>query len=170
MRWITRQETKLEKHHQNTLRCSGGAESILQSLRFKGYEDTTQKGRTETECDSVSVTVGAGCLTAGMEELGVGVEERKTWNKRTKEMPRHLVEQDSEQTPWEHRCLIPWKQNSGSAPFPPPKKHLFISSVVPLREEGQAGGQGEAENPNGKPCTRFFESWALPVNWSYFHE
>lgn len=54
MQWITRQETELEKHHQNILWCSGGAESILQSLGFKGYEDMIQRGRTETESDSIS--------------------------------------------------------------------------------------------------------------------
>lgn len=74
-----------------------------------------QRGRMETKSDSVSPSLQE--WVAWQQEwksLGWGGGgERKTWNKRTKEMPRHLVEQDSEQMPWEHRCLIPWKQNWG---------------------------------------------------------
>lgn len=78
MRRITRQEIELEKHHQNTLRCGGEAESISQSLGLEGYEDTITEGQNRNrERQRLSVTAGAGCLTAGEEELGVGAEERK---------------------------------------------------------------------------------------------
>lgn len=54
--------------------------------------------RRKRERRRLSGTAGAGCSTAGGEELGEGVEEKKG-NKRTKEMPQNLAEQDSEQTP-----------------------------------------------------------------------
>lgn len=135
-----------------------GVESILQSLGFKGYEDMIQRDRSET--DSVSLS---------REDRDAWQQEWKKKNSGIKGQKEPLVEQDSEHTPWDYRFLIPWKRNSG---FPPssPKKHLYISFGFPLQGEGQAGWQRGPENPNGKSCARFFEPWALPVNWSYFHE
>lgn len=40
-------------------------------------------------------------------------------------MPWHLMAQQTWQIPSDHRCLIPWRQNSGFHPFPAPQEAPF---------------------------------------------
>lgn len=171
MQHITTQETELERHHQNPSWCSGGEERILSSLGFRGCEIITQRAEEKARVTASLRHCGSRLLNSRRGRAWGGGGRKKKRNKRTKEMPQNLAEQDLEQTPWECNIGVWYPENKSQAFFPPPKQHPpFLVRFFPYGEKAQAGGQGRGETTNGKSCASFFESWALPVNWSYFHE
>ena len=66
-------------------------------------------------------------------------------------MPRHLVEDESEQTPWDHRCVIPWKLNLGFPPFSPPRRTFLLALVFPYSKDSGLEDWGEQKTLTASP-------------------